>query len=219
MCFSPEADVVAGVVLGAVGIDALRRVTDRRELLLASLPLAFAAHQLIEAFVWWGARGQVSSAWGDTATRAYLLFAYALPVIVPLAVLSTERDARRRRVMAGFAGLGVIVSLVLLASLLRGPVGATAHDLHIAYHVRIPAGRLMTALYVVAVCGALLASTRPTIKWFGVVNGIAVVLLAVTIADGVASLWCVWAAVTSVLIDLHLRHTRIPSLERAAAAP
>jgi Family of unknown function (DUF6629) len=219
VCFSPEADVAAGIVVGAVGIDALRRVTDRRELLLASLPLAFAAHQLVEAFVWWGSRGQVEARVGDVATWIYLIFAFALPVIVPAAVLSTERDRGRRRIMSAFVGLGAIVTLVLFAALVGGPVGASAHHMHIAYELRIPAGGLMTALYVVSVCGALLASTRPTIRWFGIVNGFAVIVLALAIRDGFASLWCVWAAVTSVLIDLHLRHTRRRELGAVAATP
>ncbi|MEN3313893.1 MAG: hypothetical protein V7605_127, partial [Acidimicrobiaceae bacterium] len=52
MCFSPEADLVMGVAVGAVGVDALRQVRRPRELAIASLPVLLAAHQLTEVFVW-----------------------------------------------------------------------------------------------------------------------------------------------------------------------
>jgi len=48
VCFSAEADIVTGVAVGVVGVDCLRHVGNRRELPLASLPLLFAAHQLID---------------------------------------------------------------------------------------------------------------------------------------------------------------------------
>lgn len=54
MCFAPEADLAAGIAVGAVGVDALRHVRRRQDLALASLPALFAAHQVSEAFVWWG---------------------------------------------------------------------------------------------------------------------------------------------------------------------
>ena len=46
MCYSPEADVVAGLMVGAIGIDAVRHVDDRRYLPLAAVPLVLAAFSL-----------------------------------------------------------------------------------------------------------------------------------------------------------------------------
>ena len=63
MCFSAEADLVAGVVVTAIGIDAIQRVHSRKEVPLAALPLLFGVHTLIEAFVWWGLEGKVPAAW------------------------------------------------------------------------------------------------------------------------------------------------------------
>jgi hypothetical protein len=71
MCFSPEADFTAAAVVGVVGIETLRRVRTRRELLVGSLPLLFAMHQFTEGFVWLGLRGDVSSGVGNTA-RTYM---------------------------------------------------------------------------------------------------------------------------------------------------
>lgn len=80
MCYSAEADLVAGLVIGGVGIDAIRHVEDRRLLPLASVPLVLAGHQLLEAVAWWSLEGRASAAAGDMAVTAYLIIAF---VIVP----------------------------------------------------------------------------------------------------------------------------------------
>jgi len=54
VCYSPEADLIAGLVVGAFGVDALRHADDRGEMALAAVPLVLAAHQLIEAVAWLG---------------------------------------------------------------------------------------------------------------------------------------------------------------------
>ena len=60
MCFSVEADVAIGLAVGVVGVDALRHVTRPQQWPLAALPIVFAAHQLNEAFVWWGLDGTLA---------------------------------------------------------------------------------------------------------------------------------------------------------------
>jgi hypothetical protein len=60
-------------------------------------------------------------------------------------------------------------------------------------------------LYVVATCGPLLFSSYRHIRRYGVLNLVAVCALAWLNQSGLISLWCVWAAVTSVAIAVHLR--------------
>ena len=98
MCFSAQADVAAGIVVGAIGVSALRQVHRRRDLPLASLPVLFAGHQLVEALVWLDLTDRVSATSGRVALWLYMLFAYVvLPVLVPAAVLAVKTDAARRR--------------------------------------------------------------------------------------------------------------------------
>ncbi len=205
MCFSPEADLVTGIAIGIVGVDALRHVTNKRELPLATLPMLFAAHQLVETFVWWGLDGSVSSTVWHTAMWAYLVIAFVLPVVIPLCVLAVEPAPRRREVMALCVGLGVGVTTVLLVGLLEGPVDAHNAGHRIAYEIGNSPGGVVTVLYVIATCGALLASSSRPIAYFGIANLIGVTVIAILTTGGVASLWCTWAAISSVAIDVHLR--------------
>jgi hypothetical protein len=220
VCFSAEADLVTGVAVGVVGIDALRHVQRPNELPLAALPLLFAAHQLVEVLVWWGVHGHVSSSVERAAVWVYLVIAFVLPVVVPLCVLAIEPIARRREAMVLCVGVGIAVTAVLLADLVEGPVGAHDAGHRIAYEIGGSSGVIVVVLYIAATCGALLASSSRAIRVFGICNLAAVIGLAVTTTEGFASLWCAWAAVTSVAIALHLRtaHRRLQdeATERSA---
>jgi hypothetical protein len=207
VCFSAQADLVGGVVVGAIGLDVVRHVDHRNNrLMLATLPVLLAAHQLDEAVVWFGLQGHVSWEVGRVALWAYLLFAFVvLPTFVPLAVLVLEPPGRRRWVIAPFVVIGAVVSTELLAAMLRGPVSARLGHYHLAYSTGLRAGGLIVTLYVVACCGSLLVSGYRDIAVFGIVNLVAVALLARLTIEGFASLWCAWAAVTSGAVALHFR--------------
>lgn len=60
MCFSPEASFVAAGVLAPVGVASLRTVRHREQLIIGTLPMLFALHQLDEGIVWLGLQGHVS---------------------------------------------------------------------------------------------------------------------------------------------------------------
>jgi len=210
MCFSAQADVAGGIVVGAIGVDAYRHLRGRNNhLLLATLPLLLGAHQLDEAFVWWGVEGRVPHDVGRVALWIYLLLAFVvLPIFVPLAVLAFEPTGPRRRRMAPFLALGVGVSTVLLVAIVRGPIGVTHHPYHLEYSIQISHGGVVVALYVVAVCGALLFSGYRHVELFGFANAVAVAILAWLTLDGFASLWCGYAALSAGAIALHMRYAK-----------
>ncbi|MDQ1384576.1 MAG: hypothetical protein QOG65_1955 [Actinomycetota bacterium] len=207
MCFSPDADAVVGGIVVVIGLDALRHVREPKQIVLASLPLLFGLHQIDEAFVWWGLQGRISESIGRVGTWVYLLFALAaLPALVPLAVLAIERSSARRRVIAAFSALGIGVGAALGISMFRGPVNAAIDGRHIAYDVSaLHQGGQVTALYVLAACGALVLCSYRDIAALGLLNLVAVPVLMWLTVSGFISLWCFWAAIVSVVIDHHLR--------------
>lgn len=197
-------------MVGAIGVDACRHLRGRNNhLLLAALPLLLGAHQLDEAFVWWGVEGRVPHDVGRVALWIYLLIAFVvLPIFVPVAVFALEPTARRRQQMAPFIALGVCVSAVLLDAMLRAPINAAHRPYHISYSVTISNGGVVVALYVVAVCGALLFSGYRHVALFGFANLIAVAVLAWLTLDGFASLWCGYAALSAGAVALHMRYAK-----------
>jgi hypothetical protein len=205
VCFSPEADLIGGLVVTGAGLDAVRHVRHRREIALAALPLAFGAHQVIEAFAWWGLAGAVPPDVGEAAAWLYLLIAFLLPAAVPLVLRAVEEDPRRRRAMGWLAVLGAVVSSVLIVQLGQGPLVVVDAGRYLDYDAGLSYGGQTAALYVAATCLPLLLSSIRRVRWFGVANLAAVLVLARLLASGIISLWCAWAAVTSIVIVIHLR--------------
>ena len=134
-----------------------------------------------------------------------------LPVYVPAAVFVAEPPGPRRHLIRWSIVVGGIVSALLLAARLRGPVTASLDDWHIRYGTGIDAAVPIVGAYVAATCGSLLLSTNRFLVRFGVVNLVAVVVIAIFVVEGFASLWCAWAALASGAVALHLR--------RAGSAP
>ncbi|HEV3496996.1 MAG TPA: DUF6629 family protein [Actinomycetes bacterium] len=211
MCFSAEADVVAGMVVTAVGVDALRQVHRPAERALGAMPVLLGAHLLVEAVVWWGETGEVDASTGRAAMWLYLAFALcALPVLVPIAVRGVEPDPGRRRTMAWLAAVGVVVAAVYLAGLVDGPVDVQVEGQHLAYRLGMDHGGLLAAIYAVVGCAPPMLSSHRRVALFGRANLAAVVVLAWAQSSALTSLWCAWAAVTSVAIAAHLRRQHQP---------
>jgi uncharacterized membrane protein (DUF485 family) len=212
VCFSPEADLAGAVVVGVIGVDAVRHASRPRDLALASLPLLFAAHSFTETFVWWGLQGDVSRSLGRHATWLYLFVALVVvPILAPVAVTLAEPRGSRRRFMTLLSLLGVGVGLVMLVAVVSQPLHAQIQGHHISYSVPLSFGTQLTVLYVIATCGVLLSSSSRRFVIFGLVNLVAVGLLAWLMTAAFISLWCGWAAVTSIAIDLHLRRPERPA--------
>jgi hypothetical protein len=200
-------DATTGVLITAVGVDCLRHVRRRQDLALASLPVLFGVHQLVETLVWLGLRGQVPQATEDLAAWVYLLIAMVVvPIAVPYAFLRV-RASRLPRLGVVFVACGVAAAA---ADALALGVGVVPHEVQghqITYHPGADHSAIWLSLYVVACCGPALAARSRPLQLFGVLNLVVVSVLAALNRQGVISLWCVWAAITSVLIDLHLRRS------------
>jgi|GEM_PF-260487 len=210
MCFSPQADLVGGLVVGALGVDAVRHVGGRKgHLAIAALPLILGAHELDETFVWLSLQGHVSHSVGRATLYIYLAVAFVLlPIFVPLAVLLFEPTRMRRWLMTPFVTIGMIVAAILCEAIVRGPVRAVLRPYHVDYSVNVSHGGIIVALYVLAVCGALLISGYRPIVVFGVINLVAVAIIARLTIDGFASVWCGWAAVSSGAVVAYMRFGR-----------
>jgi len=225
MCFSPEADFAAGVVVAGVGVETLRRVRAPRELIVGTLPLLFGIHQLVEGFVWLSLRGQVSKGVGDAAKQAYIVYAHAvLPAIVPFGFMLLEPDRRRSRWMWPLVCLGVLLGVYLLWQVTAYPVGAQQEARCIDYTTHTPNDVLIGLLYVAATCGPALISSRRHLRWFGLVSLIGVIATALVRVDELTSLWCLYVAMVSVLILEHFRRhgvieTRADPIRRPALPP
>ena len=213
----PEADLVAGVG-SPPSASTPCATTSRRELLpLAALPLVFGVHQLIETLVWWNLRGKVSDCVGKPAAWVYALVALVVvPVLVPFAFDRSGAIASRT-VSRVLVGCGVVSGTILFFTLVFGSMHARIDGHHINYHVGTPWLPFTLGLYVVATCAPGLLSSAAPLRVFGAANLVVVAFLMWLAQSAVVSLWCVWAAVSSVLINVYVR--RRPGGDDVPAEP
>lgn len=209
MCFSATADLVAAAVVAPVGVVALRWAPTRADLPIASLPLLFALHQGIEAFVWLGVDGRVSEGVQRAAILGYLVIAQiVLPLLVPVGVRAIEPVPWRRRALfvplAAGVAVGVWMAYVLAVDDLGAYVGRSA----LVYETDYRIGPVAGSLYVLATLGAVLLTSRRRLLLLGIVNLIGFVVAFAIRYESVTSVWCLYAALTSAIVLLHLRARR-----------
>jgi hypothetical protein len=215
MCFSVTADLVAGAALTPVAVLSLREVRRWREVPFAALPAVFAAHQLIEAFVWAQLSGDVSPRVGQLAALVYVFIAWPLlPALVPTSVMLLEPRERARRV-APFVAIGWVVAAYLAYVVLARPVLVVEHPHCLEYQTGVAHPLVWATLYVVAICGALVVSSYGLVRVFGVLNLLGLIVVSMIYFAAFTSLWCAYAAVASLAVWLHMRSRRgLPDPER-----
>ena len=201
MCFSANASFTAAAVIAGIGIATLRHVREPRSLLFASVPLLFAVHQLCEGFVWLGLTGQIGQLALEHVAFLFMVYALAiLPLLMPTAVVLMEPAGWRRQVILGLAAVGALVCGWDLVGLISYPSTACVEQHSIAYRNPMTSNMLISYLYILATCGALLLSTHRVVRSFGVLNVIGLTITHLVKTYAFASVWCFYAASVSGMI-------------------
>ena len=198
MCFSATASLVAGGVLVTIGGLTLSRAKTKKEIPLASIPLLFGIQQIIDGVVW--------LSFGVQPLNTITIYTYALfsrvwwPIFLPLSVILTEPNRKRKNILRIFSLLGLFVGLFFLYFILTGPV--TANIIHdcIVYDVSYPYMPIILTLYLVATCGACLFSSHKMLKVFGVALFISFFISGWFYFEKFSSTWCFFSAILSAII-------------------
>ena len=209
MCFSAAGSFGVATVIAGIGAVALAQRKAPSHRMLALVPLMFAAQQVAEGTVWMTI-GHADQAWLQRLSVALFLgFALvAWPMWVPISLWMAERNPGRRRALSVLSWIGVGVSSYAAVLLLQGrPTAHVAgHSIVYSYAERGPA--LVLALYLPAyVLPAVVPfffSTISRAKLMGTVLALSLVATFIVQRQALASVWCFFAAILSVLIVLSI---------------
>jgi len=209
MCFSATGSFGVAAVIAGIGAVAVTQDKPRSHRMLASVPLLFAAQQVAEGVVWMTIGHPAEAPLHGIAVTLFLGFALVCwPMWVPTCLFVAERDARRRRILGALSVIGVVVGLYASLLLVRGPPTAhvAGHSLAYSYGDRGPA--VMLALYLP---GYALPTVVPffvyTISRAKIIGTVLLFSLVATFMierRALASVWCFFAAILSVLIVLSI---------------
>ena len=167
MCFSAPASFVTAAVTSAIGIVALTRVNEQRELPLAAMPLLFALQQGIEGLLWSNLPLAPDGSFSRALTLLYLFFAEAFwALYAAIAAWLVERSEHRRRLMGICLGVGAGVGAYLLWWNLDHPQVPTILDGHIVYLTKYWPSYAVGVAYAAATGLPLLLSSQRTVFVF-----------------------------------------------------
>ena len=200
MCLSPEVDLVAGTAIGLIAIQTIRETHVRQLAPIASVPALFSIHSFASALMWLESQGRVSQQLGNFATAIYLIIAFIiLPILIPVSVLTITASKKRRRVLQLLLAAGLVTGIDYAINILNGNSDVKA--CHNYLDVRVTSTLAISSiLYGLATCIVMLISEYRPLRMWGVVNVLFVAVLYVRLQEGLASLWCLWAACTSFFV-------------------
>ncbi len=207
MCFSPSASFAAGAALAGIGIASLRKTETPRERALASVPLLFAVQQLLEGLLWLCLLHGYSERAQYWLTQLYSGFAGIVwPLIIPVSLYLIESSRQHRRLIAIAGAIGAGVAGYTALIMLR--FGFTAEILSncIFYDNPLPAPPYAVTIYAAATCAGFFCSSRPFIRWLGVINVAAFLAAYYFYRVNLVSVWCFFAAIVSGLIYAYFTH-------------
>jgi hypothetical protein len=209
MCFSAPASFVTAGLTGAIGIVALTRVSEPRQLPFAATPLFFAVQQGIEGLLWLKLPQAPDGYLSSELTFLYLFFAEVLwPVYAPVAVWLIEPSAHRRLLMMVCFGAGAGVGTYLLWWILGHPHLATIQDCHIVYGTGYRQPNAVGVAYIAATGLPLLLSSQRTVVVLGATVLVGLVVAYALYWEAFVSVWCFFAAAASVAILCHFEWSR-----------
>lgn len=210
MCFSATASFVASGVIGTIGLATLRHVREPQTLLFAAVPLLFAVHQLCEGLVWLGLDGRIGKIAFDHVAFLFMMYAQGiLPLLMPLAVVLMEPVGWRRRAILILTCIGAVVCVWDVVGLIAWPSRTFIQCHSIAYRNPLTGNFLISCLYILATCGALLLSTHRVVRWYGLLNVIGLTIVEIVREFAFASVWCFYAAILSVMLYWQFHRGRI----------
>ncbi len=197
-----------------VGILTLRKVSQPKEVVFALLPLFFALHQFTQGFVWLGQAGLINPRALQIAESLFVFYAQGiLQFLVPLAIWLLEPKGWRKTVIALLMYLGAFLTAYSLWGLSTTPTEVSVVN-GVLYYQNPMTDRLWLGLgYVLTTCGSLILSRSIAIQLFGWLNFAALVAIYFINPYGFTSVWCLYAAVVSVLLYFYFVERRIAFLQ------
>lgn len=201
MCFSAGASFTASAVVATAGVVSITGVKRRTQIMFASIPVIFALQQLVEGFVWFSFTDENYRSWQNMLVMSFLFIAQVVwPLWVPLAVLQTETEHRRRAALKMLVLISCIVAPLQAYRLFFFPATAelSPHHIHYSLDFSIPYfGLVLNIFYFMATMFPPFLSSRRPIIILGVLNLSSFLITVVLFQKNVVSIWCFFAALIS----------------------
>lgn len=213
MCFSATASFALGAVLLPIGGWSVQKAWkgDRHFLPLAMFPLSFSIQQLIEGGVWLGLDANNTNLM-HTAAIGFVCFSHGFWLAwTPFTVSMVEERSHLQWLWRGLTLVGLGLGAYFLLPLIAHPDWLSVEVNHrsLDYSLQILISNPVLAylgrmLYVATILLPLLLSQNAVMQKLGWLVLGSLVLTSYLFSYGFISVWCYFAAVTSVYVGYQL---------------
>ncbi|MDA3890126.1 MAG: hypothetical protein PF517_00525 [Salinivirgaceae bacterium] len=211
MCFSPEASFTGGVIISAIGVATIKKVHNPSQIVFASIPLFFGVQQIAEGFLWITLPYPELAVIQKVSTYFFLTMAQVLwPIIIPFSVLFMEIDKKRKRVLWGLLGIGLILTLYYVYCLFNFSVSPKIDGYHIVYSNQFPESlaKIAFSLYLIATITPFFVSSIKKTHLMGLLMFFSCLITAIFFTQYLISVWCFFAALLSGVVFWILRDAK-----------
>jgi hypothetical protein len=206
--------VLSGAIF-VVSILTLQKVSTAKEVVFALLPLFFALHQFTQGFVWLGLNGLIKPRALHMAEGIFVFYAQGLlQFLVPLAIWLLEPKGMRRNLIAILTLIGAVLTAYTLWGLSIQPTTVYIQHNALVYINPVTKHFWVAMIYILTTCGSLILSSSISIQLYGMLNLIGIVLVRIFKPYAFTSVWCLYAAVLSVVLYFHFLERRIAFLRQ-----
>jgi len=210
MCFSATASFTASAVLIGTGIVAIKKMESPRMLAFASGPILFGLQQFFEGVLWLTFSNPDLLSWQAPTIYLFTIFAQIIwPLWAPFAIWSMEPHPLRKKVISHFLWIGVVRSAFIIYWLFAYDLSATIDSNHIIYSIEFPWEWFRRVLYFLATVVPFFLSSLRWMKLFGAALVVSLILTWGFYTLYVASVWCFFGALLSVLVLLVIKKNRV----------
>jgi hypothetical protein len=211
MCFSAGASFAGAVVISAIGVATIREVHKPSQKLFATIPLFFAFQQVAEGVLWLTLKPGGNEALQSAGTYVFLLMALVVwPMMIPMAVLRLEENNRKKKLIKGIFGVGLILSLYYAGCLVNLNVYPRINQFHIQYINDFPKilGHVAFGIYAFVTIAPLFISSVKRVSLFGFLIIISFLITGIAFKEYLTSVWCFFAALISAVVYLIIRESQ-----------
>lgn len=200
MCFSAQISFLSSALLVIIGLFAINRISDKKQILLALIPLLFSLQQFAEGIVW---LTEPNSFTNIIFAYIYLTFAMIVwPLWMPISLLVLEKIKNRKIILMCLLAVGILWSIFAITQAFIRDLVVNLGQSHVNYMISSLDNYrgLLTLIYLIPGTLPFFVSSIKNSYIIGLALVISCLLSYVIWYNFFISLWCFFAALLSIIV-------------------
>lgn len=216
MCFSASVSFGAGIILTAISVITISKVTKPSNIYFASIPLILAIQQFSKGFLWLGLTDPVFAPFQNLGICFSLFFTQIIwPIGIPLSILKLEAKGNINRFIKPLLGIGIIVSIYQIISFISFHVDTEIINHHINFIKNYPffLDNYANLLFIIATVVPMLISNIKHMWVLGMIVFSSYIITFLFHSDNLILVWCYFSIIIGLAVLALISQIENPKTE------